>query len=72
MPVRAKYKVQSTTEMEGGLKSVRMHPVTSGSPENVEFFKWTPSGTIDLSTLNPAAAEQFKPGVEFFIDFTPA
>jgi hypothetical protein len=72
MPVRAKFKVQSVTETEGGLKSVKLHPVTSGSPENAEFFKWTPCGSIDLGTINPEAAEQFKPGTEFYVDFTPA
>jgi len=72
MTVRAKFKVQSVTESEGGLKSARLHPVTSGSPENAEFYKWTPGGSIELSTMNPAAAEQFRPGREFYVDFTPA
>ena len=72
MTVRAKFKVQSVTEMESGLKSAKLFPVTSGSPENADFYKWTPSGSIDLATLNPVAAEQFKPGVEFYVDFTPA
>lgn len=70
--VRAKFKVATITESEGGQKTARLHPVTSGSPENVEFFKWTPGGSIDLSTLNPKAAEQFVPGREFYVDFTPA
>lgn len=72
MSIRAKFKVQSVTETEGGLKSVKLFPVTSGSPENAEFFKWTPSGAIDMGTINPVAAEQFKPGTEFYVDFTPA
>ena len=72
MTVRAKFKVMSVTESEGGLKSARLHPVTSGSPENSEFYKWTPGGSIDLSTMNPAAADQFVPGREFYVDFIPA
>lgn len=72
MTVRAKFKVQSVTEQEGGLKTATLHPVTSGSPENAEFFKWTPSGSIQLGTLNPAAAAQFVPGKEFYVDFEPA
>lgn len=72
MTVRAKFKVQSITESEGGMKSVRLHPVTSGSPENAEFYEYTPGGSIDLSTLNPAAAAQFVPGKSFYVDFTPA
>jgi hypothetical protein len=72
MTVRAKFKVQSITETEGGFKSIKLLAVTSGSPENAEFFKWTPSATIDMGTVNPAASEQFKPGKEFYVDFTPA
>lgn len=72
MTVRAKFKVLQVTESEGGMKTVRLHPVTSGSPENAEFYKYTPGGSIDLSTLNPAAASQFVPGKSFYVDFTPA
>jgi hypothetical protein len=46
--------------------------VTSGSPENDEFFKWTPTGHIALSTINPAAAEQFEVGALYFVEFVRA
>ena len=72
MSVRAKFKVQSVTESEGGLKTATLQPVVSGSPENAEFFKWTPSGSITLGTINPAVAEQFTPGTAFYVDFTKA
>jgi hypothetical protein len=72
MTVRAKFKVQHITVAEGGMKTVRLTPVTSGSPENEAFYKWTPGGGIDLSTVNEAAAEQFVPGKQFYVDFTPA
>ncbi|MES2959818.1 MAG: hypothetical protein V4792_16635 [Pseudomonadota bacterium] len=71
MSVRAKFKVQSVTEHEGSLKTATMQAVTSGSKENEQFFKWTPSARIELSTMNPAAAAQFVPGKEFYVDFTP-
>lgn len=71
MTVRAKFKVASVTEQEGGLKTATLHPVTTGSPENEQFFKWTPSGQIQLGTINPAAAEQFVPGRQFYVDFMP-
>lgn len=71
MTIRAKFKVQSVTEQEGGLKTATLHPVTAGSPENAEFFKWTPSGQIQLGTINPKAADQFVPGKEFYVDFHP-
>lgn len=72
MTVRAKFKVVSVTESEGGMKTVRMHPVTSGSPENEKFYKWTPGGSIDLSTISPEAGAQFAPGKQFYVDFSPA
>ena len=70
MSVRAKFKCLSVTETEGGLKTARLQPVHIGSPENAEFFKYTPSGSIELSVMNPAAAVHFVPGKSFYIDFT--
>lgn len=70
--VRAKFKVHSVTESEGGLKTATLHPVVGGSPENEKFFKYTPGGQINLGTINPAAAEQFVPGRQFYVDFTAA
>jgi len=72
MTVRAKFKVVSITETEGGLKTANLSAVSSGSPENAEFFKWTPSASISLSTMNPAAAAQFTPGKQFYVDFIEA
>lgn len=72
MSVRAKFKVQSVTHQEGGVATAKLQAVTSGSPENAEFFKWTPSASIDLSTMNAAAAAQFVPGKQFYVDFTEA
>lgn len=72
MSVRAKFKVASIEKPTEETATVRLAPVVGGSPENDEFYKWTPSGSIELSTINAAAAEQFVEGKEFFVDFTPA
>lgn len=72
MKVRAKFKVTRTEHYEGGMSAVSLTPVTSGSEENKQFFKATPSGEIVLRTVNEHAAEQFTPGAEFYVDFTPA
>lgn len=73
--VRAKFKVQSITETEGGLKTANLHPVygNSGDPndENTKFFKATPSGQIQLGVMNDMASRHFKPAREFYVDFTP-
>ena len=47
-------------------------PVYTGSPENAEFFKYTPAGTVVFNVLNKAAADKFEVGNEYYLDFTPA
>lgn len=70
MSVRAKFKVEAITRRSGDVFSVELLPVTSGSEENKQFYKWTPSGKIELQTINAAAADQFAVGCEYYIDFT--
>ena len=67
--VRAKFKVDEVSQTVSG-GNVVLSPVTSGSPENEQFFKWTPSGRLEMGTINPDAIKQFEPGKEFYIDFT--
>lgn len=68
--VRCKFIVDSVTQNSNG-HSVKLMPVTSGSPENDQFFKWTPWGAIEIGTINASAAEQFEVGQAFYVDFTP-
>jgi hypothetical protein len=71
--VRAKFKVVKITDQhEGESKTIDLEPVIGGSPENETFYKYTPSGSIQLSTVNAAAAEQFEVAAEYFVDFTRA
>lgn len=73
--VRAKFKVTAITQREGSpepLVSVELFPVTGGSEENKEFWKWSPSGKIELGTINPGASSQFEIGKEYYVDFTKA
>ncbi len=72
MAVRAKFTVDQKTTNRDGSQSVRLTPVTGGSDENKSFYKWTPSGSIDLAILNPDAAAAFAVGESYYIDFTPA
>ncbi len=69
--VRAKFKVEEVTQSTQG-HSVRLTPVSGGSLENEQFFKWTPWGEIKIGTINAEAAAQFTPGTQFYVDFTPA
>jgi hypothetical protein len=80
MSVRAKFYVTSVTQTKnnyGGtdgeiLSTIKLAPVSGGSDENKEFFRWSPAGTIDLGTVNPKVVEQMHIGDEFYVDFTPA
>ena len=77
MSVRAKFRVHVVTpftDQQGkpnGYK-VGLSPVYDSNPEseNGKFYSATPWGEIVLGTMNPAAAEQFTPGTEFYVDFT--
>lgn len=70
--VRAKFKVSSITKYEGDCLNVKLQPVCTGSEENKQFWKYTPSGSIELSINNTEASKQFEVGKEYYIDFTPA
>jgi len=70
--VRAKFKVQSVDAKEDGSGTITLEPVTSGSEENDAFYKWTPGGSIVLSTINADAVSQFEVGNEYYVDFTSA
>lgn len=76
MSVRCKMKVEGIEAaaygdegQKGG--TVRLHPVINGSPENESFYKYTPSGSLILSTINQSAFDQFKLGQEFYVDLIP-
>lgn len=72
MSVRAKFSCSEIKQHTPDTANIRLNPVIGSSPENAEFFKWTPSGTIQLDCLNPQATSQFKVGQEYYVDFTPA
>lgn len=74
--VRAKFTVVSKTETpcsgKGNGFSVRLIPVTGGSPENEKFYQYTPAGVVELTTINRAAADQFEVGKSYYLDFEMA
>jgi hypothetical protein len=72
MSVRAKFVCDEVTKTRYGSARVSLYPVSNGSEENEQFWKYTPSGKIELSIENPSAAERFEPGKEYYVDFTPA
>lgn len=71
MAVRAKFWCHWKEEKDG-LGSVTLFPVTSGSEENERYFHMTPSGNLQLATINKDALDQFEQGKQYYIDITPA
>lgn len=69
--VRAKFVVENKSQNEEGF-TVTMRAVCDGSKENEEFFKYTPSGQLDIGLLKPETAAQFDVGREYYLDFSPA
>lgn len=53
-------------------RTLNLTPVYDEEGENREFWDATPSGSIQLGTVNPAAWEHFEIGAEYYVDFTPA
>ena len=70
MSVRAKFWVTETTNTTSG-GSVKLSAVCRGQ-DNKQWAQATPTGQITMNILNGAALEQFTPGAEFYVDFTPA
>lgn len=69
--MRAKFLVDSVTTHAGGGNTVKMRPVNGNSEENKDFWKYTPSGNLEMFVNNPKAQEFFVAGAEYYIDFTP-
>jgi hypothetical protein len=68
--VRAKFRVTGKSVAADLAASITMSTVIDGSEENKQFFAATPCGQITFGTVNPAAAEQFEVGKEYYVDFT--
>jgi hypothetical protein len=72
--VRAKFVCNSyETSLQGKeeCRTIKLSAVYDNSPENKEFFKWTPNGQITMGVLNQKAWSQFRLGGEYYVDFTP-
>jgi hypothetical protein len=67
---RAKFQCLSVTD-HGWNKTVRLQVVYSRveGTENYDFTKATPSGTVEMTIDNPAAAVQFVPQRYYYVDF---
>lgn len=74
--VRAKFFVSAIgqrTHSPGGEPGyeVTMQPVSGGSAENENFFKYTPYGELKIGTINPEVAKRLEVGKTYYLDITP-
>ena len=69
MSTRAKFTVESKTEVKDGYR-VRLTAVIGSSAENATFFKYTPSGVLEMGLVQESTADQFVVGKSYYIDFT--
>ncbi len=67
---RAKFYVYSKMETTDGYQIV-LQAVTKSSPENETFWKFTPSGKVEMF-IRKEAGDLFEVGKEYYVDFTPA
>lgn len=68
---RCKFKcISKTISGDGENRSNRFEftPVTDGTPEDKQFWKWTPSGRLEFSCLNPNV--DFEIGKTYYLDLT--
>ena len=82
MSVRAKFQVNEisrtkhwVTKDDGthdDLVTIKMTPVTGGSEEDDAFWAATPSGRIELGTVNADAVKELVLGESYYVNFTPA
>lgn len=75
--MRAKMQVRSVTQVEGAeilefsAVAASSYPA-DGSDENNTYAKFSPVADLKIHVRNEKLFRAFKPGQEFYVDFTPA
>jgi hypothetical protein len=77
MKVKAKFICNTVSKhkfnkQDQGSTTVILTPVTHGSEENRDFWKYTPSGNLEMHINNEAAEKYFEPGEEYYLTFEKA
>ena len=67
--VRCKFICDEKLQTTNGY-SVVMIPVTHGSTENENFFKWTPWGKLEIGVISDEVIKKFEVGKEYYLDIT--
>lgn len=67
--MRAKFTLESLERSADGNGELTFRAVTSGSVENDKFFKYTPSGTIQMGVVNKDVLDMLEEGASYYIEF---
>lgn len=77
--MRAKMKINHIDKQFEGQETLHFNAVgrsdsypDDGSDENNTYAKFTPSGELSLTVVNPALLGKFAEGEEYYLDFTKA
>jgi hypothetical protein len=75
--LRAKMSVSEVThsiEPDGsvGQEKIKLQAVYTGSDENRQWSKFTPSANFEIWINNPDAHNKLSKGHEYYVDFIPA
>jgi hypothetical protein len=72
MRLKAKFRIDGVASQGGADQESReilsASAVTSESPENATWSRYTPSGQLTMTITNPAAFGAFAPGQEVYIE----
>ncbi len=76
--MRAKFKVITVEQFEGGTEKLTMQAVCSDAPygangesDDNTFARFTPQGSLTMVVNNPEIVGTIKPGQKFYLDFVP-
>ena len=78
MKVMAKFRCNSIelfSPEPGGSRRVKLSPVYPGNDaleEDKAFWKYTPSGSLEMTIDNPPAADLFEIGKAYYLTFEAA
>ena len=53
------------------IANISFSAVTTGSEDNMKFFKDVPAGMISFCTVNADMAKEFEIGKKYYVDFSP-
>lgn len=72
--IRAKFYVNSKTEMHDGNHQINLLAVFSPDPnhENRKYWEATPNGQISMTIAKPEVVSLLTVGQEYYVDITPA